>query len=676
MLPISREPVSAVIDADGVTGNLGEISSMVSELEDFERHSVAETGATRGALSNDHSLADQQAPTVAGVLGQVSNGRADELAAIDLPEISTLETQFLFSAAQSPKPAATVTLNLAGETDASAEPLAMASSQAATVVTGRGVGEIADAYSGGQFGGREAAPVKQRAKSIAASPSVTTTAGLGGGAAAGWVGGGVEGPSKDRSLKEYPGRGRRPHHPSLPSQSSESYAPIKDNDFKAIVNPGDERSTFSTDVDTASYANVRRFLSKVQRPPRDAVRVEEMINYFDYAYPNPAEEKPFTMNLEVNEAPWKPGHRLLRVGLKARDVMVDRRPDSNLVFLVDVSGSMSPYDKLPLLKQSLTSLVRGLSERDFVSLVTYSGQSRVLLEPTNGSDKTRILGAIDELQAGGSTNGESGIRLAYELAKKHAKVNGSNRVLLATDGDFNVGVTSTPQLIEMAKKRAKEDHIFLTVLGFGEDNLQDDRMEQLANQVDGAYHYIDSEQEGRKVLIEEMSATLVTVAKDVKLQVEFNPAKVKQYRLIGYANRLLQNRDFRDDNKDAGEMGAGHRVTAFYEIVPVGQPGIDASEAPLKYRPAQPEPVVPKPEMVASDELVTVRVSYKEPKGTTSKQLEFALTDDGAKWNDASEDFRFAASVAAFGMRLRESSHWPEGKHASNRSLGGCRKNT
>ncbi len=449
-------------------------------------------------------------------------------------------------------------------------------------------------------------------------------------------------------------------HAPRPPHNTESYAAIVDQRFKSIVNPGDERTTFSTDVDTASYANVRRFLTQSQIPPADAVRVEEMINYFDYAYENPNEEQPFSVNLEVNEAPWKANHRLLRIALKARDVTVDKRPDSNLVFLVDVSGSMRPFNKLPLLKRCLIKMVDGLTERDMISLVVYSGESRVVLQPTPGSDKTRIISAIDSLGAGSGTNGEAGIRAAYELAKKHALANGVNRILLATDGDFNVGVTNTSQLIAMAKDHAKKDHIFLTVLGFGEDNVKDDRMEQLANKVDGSYHYIDSELEGNKVLINQMSATLVPMAKDVKIQVEFNPAKVKQYRLIGYANRQLKNRDFADDTKDAGEMGAGHTVTAFYEIIPTGVPAWTPGEAPLKYRtPPQPQPEEKDAAfgIIESDELVTVRLRYKEPKGEASKLLEFTTKDEGSLWSDASEDFRFATAVAAFGMRLRNSQY-------------------
>ena len=438
--------------------------------------------------------------------------------------------------------------------------------------------------------------------------------------------------------------------------NAESYAPTVDHDFKEIVNPGDERATFSTDVDTASYSNVRRFLTNGQRPPRDAIRVEEMINYFHYNYPNPADDgPPFSVNLEVNDAPWTPGHRLLRIGLKAKDVMVEKRPDSNLVFLIDVSGSMSPFDKLPLLKKSLKAMVGGLTERDMVSLVVYSGESRVHLAPTPGSETSRLIASIDELQSGGSTNGESGIQLAYELASKHRIGNGVNRVLLATDGDFNVGTTNTQQLITMAKARAKEDQIFLTVLGFGTDNVKDDRMEQFANQVDGAYHYIDSEREGRKVLVDEMSATLVPMAKDVKIQVEFNPAKVKRYRLIGYANRLLANRDFTDDSKDAGEMGAGHTVTAFYEIVPTGHEGMGPNDAPLKYRHAAETAPALADQSNASDDLVTVRLRYKEPGLETSRAFEASLIDRGAHWDTASEDFRFAAAVAAFGMKLRDS---------------------
>ncbi len=456
----------------------------------------------------------------------------------------------------------------------------------------------------------------------------------------------------------------REHHQDrgalLPHPSQESYATITDQAFTTIERPGDERTTFSTDVDTASYSNVRRFLSQGQRPPRDAVRIEEMINYFHYDYPNPTRgEHPFSLSLEVNDSPWKANHRLLRIGLKAKDVMVDERPDSNLVFLIDVSGSMSPYNKLPLLKKVLRAMVAGLTERDRVAMVVYSGQSTVHLPPTPGHETSRLIAAIDQLRSGGSTNGESGIQEAYALAKKHRLTNGVNRVLLATDGDFNVGTTDTDQLVAMAKARAKEDQIFLTVLGFGEGNLQDARMEQLANQVDGSYHYIDSEREGRKVLIDEMSATLVPMAKDVKVQVEFNPAKVHAYRLIGYANRQLANRDFTDDKKDAGDMGAGHTVTAFYEIIPANLGAPAPGEEPLKYRLGAPAPQ--KAERAENDatspDLVTVRVRYKEPDATTSQSMETALIDDGSHWNDASIDFKFAAAVTAFGMHLRESPH-------------------
>ncbi len=460
-----------------------------------------------------------------------------------------------------------------------------------------------------------------------------------------------------RSITELDHKHRliQPHKPG-----AESYASTVDQAFRKIVNRGDERTTFSTDVDTASYSNIRRFLTSGRRPPRDAVRVEEMINYFHYDYPSPAdEERPFSVNLEVNEAPWASGHRLLRIGLKARDVMVDKRPDSNLVFLIDVSGSMSPYNKLPLLKTVLQTMARGLTERDMVSIVVYAGESRVHLTPTPGNETSRLIASIDQLTSGGSTNGESGIQLAYELASKHRLANGVNRVLLATDGDFNVGTTNTNQLVTMAKRRAKEDQIFLTVLGLGEDNVKDDRMEQLADQVDGSYHYIDSEREGRKVLIDEMSATLVPMAKDVKVQVEFNPAKVASYRLIGYANRMLPNRDFADDTKDAGEMGAGHTVTAFYEIVPTGGLDIDETDSPLIYRPqAKKEaPAEAQPEVAPSDDLVTVRLRYKDPKSETSQLVETSLIDDGTRWAQASEDYRFAAAVAAFGMHLRSSPH-------------------
>jgi len=432
-------------------------------------------------------------------------------------------------------------------------------------------------------------------------------------------------------------------------KGAESYDAINDNSFLPVVqNP---LSTFSIDVDTASYSNVRRFLNQGQRPPRDAVRIEEMINYFPYDYPQPAGKNPIGASIETASAPWNPQHRLVRIGIKARDVEAQQRPASNLVFLIDVSGSMQPAERLPLLKEGMRLLVQQLTANDRVTVVTYAGTTGVALRPTRGDQKDVILGLIDSLQAGGSTNGASGIQLAYEQSMASFIPNGVNRVILATDGDFNVGITDRNALLRLIEDKAKSG-VFLSVLGVGMGNYKDATLEMLADKGNGNYAYLDTLNEARKVLVDQMSGTLVTVAKDVKVQVEFNPAVVDAYRLIGYENRALRNEDFNNDLKDAGDMGAGHTVTVLYEVVPRGvalnAPGVD----PLKYQTPSPAPA-----RNASNETLTVKIRYKEPADSDSKLLAFPLVDREQTFARSSVDFRFSAAVASFGMILRNSQY-------------------
>jgi len=420
-------------------------------------------------------------------------------------------------------------------------------------------------------------------------------------------------------------------------------------------------STFSIDVDTASYANVRRFLTAGRRPPRDAVRIEELVNYFRYGYPKPEGDDPFSVTVEAAECPWRRGHRLVRIGLQARDVARDARPAGNLVFLVDVSGSMGDPDKLPLVKQALLMLVDELTENDRVAIVTYAGDAGLRLPPTSGDQKAAIRSAIESLASGGSTHGSAGIALAYEQAAERFIPGGANRVILATDGDLNVGVTDDAALVELIKAKAKGG-TFLTVLGFGQGNLQDEKMEKLADNGNGVYAYIDGVREARKVLVEQLTGSTITIAKDVKIQVEFNPAVVASYRLLGYENRALADEDFRDDTKDAGEIGAGHAVTAVYEVTLTdddpGGPGRGAE--PLKYR-REPEPApaaaAPPRDAATSGELLTVKLRFKQPEGDASRLLEVPLANRGGAFDDASADLRFATAVAAFGMLLRGSEH-------------------
>jgi Ca-activated chloride channel family protein len=411
-------------------------------------------------------------------------------------------------------------------------------------------------------------------------------------------------------------------------------------------------STFSIDVDTASYANVRRFINTGSLPPKDAVRIEEMINYFTYHDAPPTDNTPFAVHTEVAGCPWQPEHRLLRIGLKGREIDLEARPASNLVFLLDVSGSMNEPAKLPLLKSALHLLVDRLGENDRVAIVVYAGASGLALSSTSGLYKETMLAALDQLEAGGSTNGGSGIQLAYQTARENFLKGGTNRVILCTDGDFNVGITDQGSLTRLIEHEA-ESGVFLSVLGFGSGNLKDSTMEKLADRGNGSYAYIDSLNEARKVLVEQLGSTLVTIAKDVKLQIEFNPQRIAAYRLIGYENRLLRAEDFNDDKKDAGEIGAGHTVTALYELVPAGSDSAPTGTVDdLKYQSAG-----ESSQAADSDELLTLKLRYKEPDGESSKLIETVVNDNDQTCAQAGEDLCFAAAVAGFGMLLRDSPH-------------------
>jgi Ca-activated chloride channel homolog len=429
-----------------------------------------------------------------------------------------------------------------------------------------------------------------------------------------------------------------------PTFQTERYAHVAESAFVPVSSK--PMSTFSVDVDTASYANVRRLLNEGQRVDPGAVRIEEMINYFTYDYREPDPQVPFSVTTEVSHAPWAPEHSLVLVGLQGRHVELGHLPARNLVFLVDVSGSMDSENKLPLLKQSFTKLLDTMGPRDRVALVVYAGASGVVLPSTPADDRSTIMAALDRLQAGGSTNGAAGIELAYQLAEQQATASGINRVILATDGDFNVGTTSESALVELIEAKRKSG-VYLTVLGFGMGNYNDSTLERLADHGNGNYAYIDSLAEAQKVLVTEASGTLMTIAKDVKIQVEFNPATVGAYRLIGYENRSLADHEFNDDTKDAGEIGAGHRVTALYELLSPAQAskltGVDA----LKYQRTQ---TVSK-----SAELMTVKLRYKQPKSERSELLSVSVANQPRPLSQSSENVRFASAVAAFGMYLRRS---------------------
>ena len=436
-----------------------------------------------------------------------------------------------------------------------------------------------------------------------------------------------------------------------PLSNTEEYNLIDENPFKIVKNH--PLSTFSIDVDTASYSNLRRFITEGRLPPKDAVRIEELINYFTYNYPQPKGNNPFSITTEISDSPWNNQHQLVHIGIQGKDIVTENLPPSNLVFLLDVSGSMKSPNKLRLIKSAFQLLVDELTEKDTVSIVVYAGAAGVVLPPTKGNEKDKILATINQLEAGGSTAGGQGIKLAYDLAKRFYQSSGNNRVILATDGDFNVGVSSDAELVRMIENY-RDEGIFLTVLGFGTGNFKDGKMEQLANKGNGNYAYIDSLLEAKKVLVTEIGGTLLTIAKDVKIQVEFNPAKVQAYRLIGYENRLLRSQDFNDDRKDAGELGAGHSVTALYEIIPVGVgingklPEVDE----LRYQDNQVDQAA-----YNSDELMLVKLRYKEPKGKTSKLIQQPVVDKGVSLNNASNDFKFAAAVAEYGMILRDSEY-------------------
>ena len=481
--------------------------------------------------------------------------------------------------------------------------------------------------------------------------------------------------------------------------NTEAYDHQVENPFVAVNQQ--PLSTFSIDVDTASYSNVRRFLQSGQLPPKGTVRIEELLNYFSYDYPQPEGDVPFSSNIEIAECPWKPSHRLARIGLKGKEIAVDKRPVSNLVFLIDVSGSMHAQNKLPLVVQGFKLLVNQLTENDRVAIVVYAGAAGTVLDSTTGDHKDVILAALDRLQAGGSTNGGEGIQRAYDLAVANFIKGGVNRVILCTDGDFNVGITDRGQLLKLIEDRAKSG-VFLTTLGVGDDNFKDATLQQLADKGNGNYHYLDTVAEGHKVLVEQMNATLVTIAKDVKVQIEFNPAQAAAYRLIGYEKRILAKEDFNNDAKDAGEIGAGHTVTVLYEVVPAGV-AVRGAVDPLKYQsgptniagtgstlkrqeletariqlvksiadsmnlflPTHPKMLELKQRLAdieqqiqllnpASKELLTLQLRYKAPDGDTSKLVEFPLTDGGAGFARASADFKFASAVAEFGMLLKDS---------------------
>lgn len=445
-----------------------------------------------------------------------------------------------------------------------------------------------------------------------------------------------------------------PHEGVGPGEGGDKYSTVDENTFQRVSDH--PLSTFSIDVDTASYANARRYLMMDRMvPPPGAVRIEEFINYFTYDYAPPGNDAPFATHVEIATCPWQPKHRLMRVGLQGKQVEQEDRPASNLVFLLDVSGSMNSNDKLPLLQRAMHKLVDQLGDDDRVAIVVYAGSSGLVLPSTPGSDGAKIRESLDGLRAAGSTAGGEGIKLAYEVALANFIKEGNNRVILCTDGDFNVGVTNTAALTKLVEENAKSG-VFLSVLGFGRGNLNDAMMEEISNRGNGNYSYIDSIREANKVLVEQMQGTVLTIAKDVKIQIEFNPAEVGAYRLIGYENRMLQKEDFNDDKKDAGDIGAGHTVTALYEIVPAGEKDTDDGEKPA-VDPLEFQKPPELSEKAEEGQLAMLKLRYKEPDGDTSKLLTFPVLDEGQAFAKATGDYQFAASVAAFGMLLRESEH-------------------
>ena len=464
-----------------------------------------------------------------------------------------------------------------------------------------------------------------------------------------------------------PARIIEPPPEPAPQWNTESYNALNENGF--IRTASEPLSTFSIDVDTASYSNVRRFINQGQMPPPGAVRIEELINYFSYSYPQPSDGHPFSVTTELGPCPWKKGHKLVRIGLKAKDIDKKELPPSNLVFLIDVSGSMSAANKLPLLKQAMKLLVKQLGKTDRVAIVVYAGSDHVALEPTPCSEQDTIFHAIDALGAGGSTHASSGIMTAYELAAQTFMPGGNNRVILASDGDFNVGITSRDELQKLIEAK-RESGIYLTVLGFGMGNYHDDTMEILADKGNGNYAYIDNLLEAKKVMVKEMSGTLFALAKDVKIQVEFNPVKVGAYRLIGYENRALANEDFNDDKKDAGEIGVGHTVTALYELIPAGAQELPSVD-PLKYQKTDQQPA----QAALANELMTVKLRYKPLQSDKSVLLDTVVQDKDSSLASTSNDFRFAAAVAGYGMLLTHSEqagdlNWEQVLHLAKGAKG------
>ncbi|MFK8007011.1 MAG: von Willebrand factor type A domain-containing protein [Saprospiraceae bacterium] len=437
------------------------------------------------------------------------------------------------------------------------------------------------------------------------------------------------------------------HRPE-PKYNTEEYNHIVENEFLSSIEK--PLSTFSIDVDNASYSNTRRYLNSGQMPPKDAVRIEEFVNYFNYDYPQPKGEDPFSINTEISDCPWNQDHKLVHIGLQGYELPKEQMPPSNLVFLLDVSGSMGDYNKLPLLKKAFQLLTQQMREEDRVSIVVYAGASGLVLPPTSGNNKNKIMAALEKLNAGGSTAGTAGIQLAYQTAESSFIKNGNNRIILATDGDFNVGTSSTSELVRLIEEKRKSG-VFLSILGFGMGNYKDGRMEQLADNGNGNYAYIDNFDEAKKVFVQEMGGTLHTIAKDVKLQIEFNPAHVKEYRLVGYENRKLKNEDFNNDKKDAGDLGAGHTVTAIYEIIPASSEETSANKVDaLKYQ----DRSVKRWAKVDPD-WMTIKLRYKKPNESVSKLLEVTTKDNGISLQASSNNFRFSAAVASFAMTLRDS---------------------
>jgi Ca-activated chloride channel homolog len=446
-----------------------------------------------------------------------------------------------------------------------------------------------------------------------------------------------------------------------PAFNTEDYDNIVENKF---LSPKQEPlSTFSIDVDEASYSNVRRYLQNGSLPPPGAVRIEEMINYFDYDYPQPQNEDPFSVIAEIAECPWNADHKLIHIGLQGKIIPLENLPASNLVFLIDVSGSMDEPNKLPLVQASLNMLTDQLREQDKVAIVVYAGSAGLVLPSTNGTNKTKIKEAINNLQAGGSTAGGEGIQLAYKIAKDNFVRNGNNRIILATDGDFNVGPSSDDDLVRLVEKERKSG-IFLSVLGYGMGNYKDNKMQQLADKGNGNHSYIDNINEAKKVLVQEFGSTLFTIAKDVKIQIEFNPHKVQAYRLVGYENRMLASEDFNDDEKDAGELGSGHTVTALYEVIPTGiKNEFSKSVDALKY---QSNKTINGSN---SNEIMTVKLRYKKPAEDVSKLIIKAVIDDNKPLASASDNFKFSAAVAEFGLLLRNSEFKENGNYQQVISL-------